>query len=85
MTAPVVASSTGASRNLEFTVTDLGFAFEDGDGEAVRSVEVTIGVWYLNDNAAWVWDTTDVPSGITFNDLTPAATKVRAEPAPSEA
>jgi len=75
---PLQASSTGASQKLEFTVTNLDdtLATEDGDGTQEREIQLTIGLWFGDENGSWVWDATEIPSGITFNDATPAGIKV---------
>ena len=95
---PLVASSTGASRKIEFTITKLGTVREvlDSSGNVVDVVttglakesaagehEIQLNVRIRGTgtpNAVWVWDTTEVPSGITFNDTTPSATTQQATP-----
>ena len=59
-------------------VVTSGYATEDGDGTTVREVELLVSTWYIDEVAGFVWDTTEVPSGITFNDATPASTKIAA-------
>lgn len=72
-----VASATGASQVVEFTITGLGFMEQPGAGDLEREVLVTVNS--LSEQAsAWVMDTTEVPSGITFNPATPAAASVAA-------
>ena len=61
-----VASETGASTMSKFSLRRLKFATEDGDGTTERTIRVTIDS-YNEQQSAWVWDTTEVPSGITFN------------------
>jgi hypothetical protein len=77
----VIASSTGASSEFVFTFADLGLvdpvtdANADGVADDEGTSERTIRVM-LNpagpDNPAmlWVWDTTEVPSGLHFNGPT---------------
>jgi hypothetical protein len=56
-----------------------GLVTEDGDGTAVH--EITLGLRAFADYpTAWVWDTTEVPSGITFNPATLEAARVAATP-----
>jgi hypothetical protein len=77
---PIETSSTGASKKLEFTIQGLpeDLAQELGDGTKVRDVTLTVGSIYLDEAAyGWVWGTTEVPAGITFNDPTPAVTRIR--------
>lgn len=74
-----VASSTGASSNFKFSITNLGFV-EDPDlnddgiadneyGSIEHTVKLALNSYYIDQNPlmVWVWDTTEVPSGITFN------------------
>jgi hypothetical protein len=60
------ASETGASTVSKFSLRRLKYMTEDGDGTIERTVRVTIDS-YNEQQSAWVWDTTEVPSGITFN------------------
>lgn len=83
-----VRSETGATQLVEFTVTGLGFMEQAGPGTLEREVLVTVNS-LSETNSAWVMDTTEVPSGITFNPETPAAAAVAATtpgayPAPAE-
>ena len=85
-----VASETGASNLVEFTITGLGFMEQAGTGTTEREILVTVNS-LSEQSSAWVMDTTEVPSGITFNDDTPAAAAVAATtpgafpaPAPAE-
>ena len=64
-----VRSSTQASSKLTFSITGLPYLTEDGDGTAVRTFTLSLKS-YADYPAAWVWDTTEVPSGITFNPAT---------------
>lgn len=75
-TAPVVESSSGASESFKLSIQNLGFMIEEGDGTTVRTIEVRIDHWYSDTEGIWVWDTTEVPSGITFNAATLAETKL---------
>jgi hypothetical protein len=64
-----------------------GVALEDGDGELEHELLLFLGVHgtALGQNPAghkvgtWVWDTTEVPSGITFNPPSLAAATVAAD------
>ena len=56
-----------------------GHAKENGDGTTERTILVVIDSLVANQASAWVWDTTEVPSGITFNPPTLAAAKVAAD------
>ncbi|HVM19164.1 MAG TPA: hypothetical protein VM307_04320 [Egibacteraceae bacterium] len=52
-----------------------GFAREDGDGKHEYEILLMVGLTEYPRPGAWVWDTTEVPSGITFNpDKLAAAT-----------
>ena len=77
VTVKPVASSTGASNLVEFTITGLDFLDEDGTGILEREVLLTVNS-RSEHASAWVMDTTEVPSGITFNPATPAAASVAA-------
>jgi hypothetical protein len=64
-----------------------GLATEPGDGTNVHTLSLGIGldgVAFGTDPAsykatAWVWDTTEVPAGLTFNPAAPAAATVAAD------
>lgn len=64
-----------------------GLALEDGDGNEQHLLTIYLGLdgsgftQDVNEHkvAAWVWDTTEVPSGITFNPPTLAAARVAAD------
>ena len=71
---PVVSSSQ-ASALFEFTITGLGLLTEDGEGMSEREIAVTLASG-SEPLQGWVYDTTEVPSGITFNPATPAAVTV---------
>ena len=75
-----VVSSTGASELVSFSITGLGAAnaTEDGDGTTVREIMLMIDTDPNQANTIWVWDATEVPSGIEFNPDTLAAAKLRA-------
>lgn len=72
-----VPSDTHVSEELSFTVTGLGLLDEDGDGSQTRQFELVIRS-LSEEQSAWVWDTTEVPAGLTFNPAEPAATAVAA-------
>ena len=74
-----VPSSTRLSEMMSFTVTGLGLDSEDGDGQKVRRFRLVIRS-VNEEQSAWVWDTTEVPSGLTFNPATPAAVTRTARP-----
>lgn len=72
-----VRSSTGASEKITFSLTGLKLT-EDlnkdgipdpGSGTKQRKITLQVANRYIDGNAvgAWVWDTTEVPSGIVFN------------------
>ncbi len=71
------ASSTGASQVGHITITNLNYATEDGDGTQVRPVTLTIRS-FNETQSLWVFDTTEVPAGITFNPATKTGTVVQA-------
>jgi hypothetical protein len=60
--------------NVVDVVTD-GLVRQDGDGTLEHDVLLTLDSWFTDRASAWVYDTTEVPSGITFNpdaELAPA-------------
>jgi len=75
--APVTESSTGASESFELSIQDLGFMVEEGDGTIERTIEIRLDHYYSDTAGVWVWDTTEVPSGITFNPATLAAARLK--------
>jgi hypothetical protein len=74
----VIPSSTGASSEFVFTFADLGLVdpvtdanadgIADDEGTSERTIRITLNP-AGGDNPAmlWVWDTTEVPSGLHFN------------------
>ena len=68
-----VKSSSGASEMIRFTITGLEQFTEpeEGDGATERTFNLTLHSQYVDQNplVAWVFDTTEVPSGITFNPV----------------
>ena len=90
VTVQPVRSSTGASEMVRFSVTDLGLLDEPNDMEHAVLMTVSGGavaadavVFPVRDTMnAWVYDTTEVPSGITFAPKTLEAVKVKAEALP---
>jgi hypothetical protein len=74
VTAEAIASDTGASHLFEFTVTDIGF-IEPGTSARNRQVQLTL-MSTGRDVNSWVFDASEVDSGITFNPAEPAAVVV---------
>ena len=70
-------TNSGVTNYVEFTVTGLGFVEELGPGTMEREVLVTVNS-LSEQSSLWVLDTTEVPSGITFNAATPAAAAIAA-------
>jgi hypothetical protein len=75
-----VVSSTGASEYVELSVTGIGLAPEDGDGTTAHEITIYLDTDPNQQQGAWVWDTTEVPSGIVFNPPTLAAAQIAATP-----
>lgn len=75
--APVIDSSTGISRLYEVTVTDVGLSSLQAH-EAVHDIRVTAYTKYVDGSGvlAWVYDASEVDSGLVFNDTTPAAVQI---------
>lgn len=71
------SGNLGVTNSVEFTVTGLRFLEEDGAGALEREILLTINS--RSEHASmWVLDTTEVPSGITFNPPTAAPAKLAA-------
>lgn len=55
-----------------------GVVADDGNGTTEHEVQVTIRQHYSDEAGTWVWDASDIASGITINDPTPSAKQVSA-------
>jgi hypothetical protein len=77
ISVPAEASETGASHVARFSIDNLRLADEVGDGEIERTLELVVRST-LDSAHAWVWDTTEVPAGITFNPEKLEPVRVRA-------
>jgi hypothetical protein len=75
-TFPAVRSSSGASEKIQFSIRNIGFVAEAENIEHTVLLMMSSGTALnrgptVNDTlSGWVWDTTEVPSGITFNPET---------------
>jgi hypothetical protein len=67
-----VPSATKLSEKMTFTLTRVGLLTEDGDGTRVRTFRLVMRS-LSEEQSAWVWDTTEVPAGLTFNPIVPEA------------
>jgi hypothetical protein len=78
VTVPHVAENSGATQRLSFSLTGLErfIQAEPGLGQKEHTVELTVAPWFGDEVIPWVWGTTEVPAGITFNDATLAPTVV---------
>ena len=74
-----VVSSTQASSLYEFSIKDLPFKLEDADGTTTRQIILNVAA-ASEPLMGWVYDTTEVPSGMTFNPATLAPVQVAAVP-----
>lgn len=54
-----------------------GLMRDHGDGQTVREVEVHLDSHFTDRASAWVWDATEIPTGITFNPLALAGATAR--------
>ena len=61
-------------------VQTTGLATEDGDGTTAHEILIYLDTDPNQSQSAWVWDTTEVPSGIVFNPPTLAAAQIAATP-----
>ena len=80
-----VRSSSGASEMVKFTITGIGLLTEADDFEHDVLMTISGGkvaaqspAFPIRDTlSAWVYDTTEVPSGLTFNPATTEAVTVQ--------
>jgi hypothetical protein len=85
-----VRSATGASEMIRFSISNIGFLSETDNVEHQVSLLMHGGATQnrgptLTDTlSGWVWDTTEVPSGITFNPETLNTTVLQATRTPVE-
>lgn len=83
-----VRSSSGASEMVRFTVTGLNLLTELDNMDHHVLMTISGGKFTANGQAfpihdtasGWVYDSTEVPAGITFNPATPEAVTVAADP-----
>jgi hypothetical protein len=86
-----VSTNSGATWRYDFSITNIGFVEpnEDVDGDGIgdnpfgveeHTLTLTVDGYNPDQNmlGMWAYDTTEVPSGITFNPPTLAATVIRA-------
>lgn len=78
--AETIRSETMASVELRFTITGLPYDDEVGPGEIERDVRLRVNGTPV-DMGAFVWGTTEVPSGLTFNPESNERVTVPATPA----
>jgi hypothetical protein len=71
-----VPSQTRLSERMTFTLAGLDLDDEPGTGSTVRRYRLVLRS-LMEEQSAWVWDATEVPSGITFNPAAPEAVTVR--------
>lgn len=85
-----VPSSTRLSERVRLSITDIGFVAETEDAEHIVTLllhngqTLSTGPTVTDMAGAWVWDTTEVPSGITFNPATLETARVAAQRVPVE-
>jgi hypothetical protein len=72
----VLSENSGVTNRVEFSIVGLRplFSEEAGNGTTERTVTLTVGA-PRESPSFWVWGTTEVPAGITFNPLSPAGTR----------
>jgi len=75
---PVESENSGVTNRAVFSISGLGYDTEEGNGAQVRTFRLTIAS-PTRGASLWVWDTTEVPAGITFNPPTLAPTVFAAE------
>lgn len=67
---PVERANSDVTAKLEVTVAGIDLVHEDEAGEHTIRIELQTADYYNGDSGAWVWDTIEVPAGITFNPTT---------------
>lgn len=86
LTTTTTPSSSRASEKITFSITGLNFIDRnldgtpaDGNGTTERRITLQLRGIFLDGEAvsAWVWGTTEVPAGVTFNPGTLAATQIQ--------
>lgn len=85
VTMTATPSSSGATQSVKFTITNIGLLDELNDTEHTVLLSLSGGAFLASavvfpvrdTQTAWVYDTTEVPSGLTFNPTTPAPVKVK--------
>lgn len=68
-------SETGISEKFALSFVGIGLNNEHGDGTIEREIKLHL-MSYNEYQSAWVWDTTEVPSGLTFNPETLEAIRI---------
>lgn len=69
-TAPAIASSTGASYSVQMALNDIDIIDDQfGPGNKTHTYTITADGHFVDTDAAvaFVWGTTEVPGGLTFN------------------
>lgn len=66
-TIPAERTNSDVTVRLRMTLTDIGLLAEDEAGEHTIRLELQTADYYNGDSGAWVWDTTEVPAGVTFS------------------
>lgn len=79
-----VASSTGLSRLLQFSVRGIGLTDEDEAGKHDIRVALNTSSYLDGDQLAWVVDAAEVPTGVTYSPAQLAAVVVDVPPAEGE-
>jgi hypothetical protein len=77
-----VPENDGRTQRVSFTLSGLDqfLPAEEGDGATEHVVTLSVAPWNREETIGWVWDTVEVPAGLTFNDTTPADVDVRVLP-----
>ena len=87
VTLTPVRSATGLSEKVTIAITDIGYVAESDNSEHEIALEMhggatlNRGPTVTDTVSGWVWDTTEVPSGMTFNPTTLDPFVISAAPA----
>jgi hypothetical protein len=74
VTTTSVAENSGATHAVQLSITGLDLATEPGNGTTERDYRLFVDSQQGN---VWAYDATEVPAGITFNPLVPAAARIQ--------
>lgn len=69
-------NNSGATHEMSLGFRNVNLKAEEGDGQTQHTIELMVAS-YNETQSMWVYDTTEVPAGITFNPARLAAGAIR--------